>query len=355
VSDEAANPEDEQVTEAQLAEMVPLEEAAGGVRMIRVIAPGWGSSGYYSADVLKRDGPSVFREGLHMYANHPTATERRERPERDVRDLAGVLASDAVWMENGQFGPGLYAKAKPVGAFKEALRDLAPHIGVSIRAAGKVRSGEAEGRKGPIVEGITAAQSVDFVTVPGAGGRVAELFESARMRAWGNQEGQGEETMAEETTNSTTAGLTEAERAQLAQVATLTETVRKQEAVIASLRTANLLRDATALAESLVTAAGVHPNARAAVVSQVTAGQVPVTEAGDLDREAFTAAVNESAKAMNTLLASVAGSPIRGMGGAPIEEAKPMATEDKEKALRESGAALGLRGAELEGFVKAGA
>jgi hypothetical protein len=43
--------------------------------------------------------------------------------------------------------------------------------------------GEAEGKKGPIIQQLVAAHSVDYVTTPGAGGQVVQLFEAARARA----------------------------------------------------------------------------------------------------------------------------------------------------------------------------
>lgn len=75
------------------AAAVPLVEKAvrdDGTVPIKVIAPGWGTSGYYPAAVLERDGPTVFAKGTHMYWNHPTLTETIERPERSLSDLAAI-------------------------------------------------------------------------------------------------------------------------------------------------------------------------------------------------------------------------------------------------------------------------
>jgi len=177
----------EAVAARELAgDVVPLLEARvreDGTIPVRIIAPGWGSSGYYPAEVLERDGPKVFKAGLHTYWNHPSATEERERPERDLRDLAGTLAEDARWEANGPVGPGLYGRVAVASRYREDVGELAPHIGVSIRALGRVTEGEADGRKGKVVQELAAARSVDFVTAPGAGGRVLELFEAAGGRA----------------------------------------------------------------------------------------------------------------------------------------------------------------------------
>lgn len=162
---------------------MPLVEKAvrrDGSIPIKIIQPGWGSSGYYPADVLERDGPKVFTKGMHMYWNHPTQSEEAERPERSLNDLAGVLLSDARWESNGPKGPGLYADAKVFENYRGAVDDMAEHIGVSIRAMGKAQQGTVEGRRGPLITELTAGRSTDFVTAPGAGGEIITLFEAAR-------------------------------------------------------------------------------------------------------------------------------------------------------------------------------
>lgn len=147
---------------------------------IKIIKPGWGCSGYYPEAVLKRDGPQIFKTGTQMYWDHLSASEERDRPEGSLRNLAAVLASDAEWKNHSLYGAGLYARAKVFGPYKDAVKELTPHIGVSIRASGVYNDGEADGRKGKIVEGIDDVASIDFVTVPGAGGKPLELFESYR-------------------------------------------------------------------------------------------------------------------------------------------------------------------------------
>lgn len=113
-----------------------------GTIALRIIQPGWGSSGYYPAEVLERDGPRVFKKGLKIYADHPTPTEEAERPERSVHDLAAELVSDAQWRTDKPGGPGLFADAKVFQSYYSLVEDLAPHIGVSIRASGKAARGD---------------------------------------------------------------------------------------------------------------------------------------------------------------------------------------------------------------------
>ena len=176
------------------SDLVPLAEAAlraDGTVPIRIIAPGWGSSGYYAPEVLERDGPGIFTRGLHMYLDHPSVSEADDRPERSVRDLAGRLASDARWDAAGPAGPGLYADAEVFAPYRDVIGEIAPHIGVSIRASGTVSEGEADGRSGRLVDRLVAAESVDWVTRAGAGGQVVTMLESASRAREGGKPAPG--------------------------------------------------------------------------------------------------------------------------------------------------------------------
>lgn len=147
---------------------------------IQLIDPGWGSSGYYSSDVLAEAASAqIFPAGLHMYADHPTATDAVDRPERSIRDLWGILESDASVNESG----ALVAVARVFSPYQPLVEEMKDAIGLSIRAGGVIESGEVEGRQGMIVTEIGEARSVDFVTAAGRGGKVLELIESARVDA----------------------------------------------------------------------------------------------------------------------------------------------------------------------------
>jgi hypothetical protein len=165
---------DDEMEEASfLAETKLREQERNGRALIRIITPGWGAMGYYPAEVLRRDGPNVFTAGTQLYLNHPTKTEEAERPERDIRDLAGKLASDAIWMDDG-----LYADIEYYNNHRPLIAAIGEDLDVSIRAHGAYRTGEVDGRKGRIIEQLIRADSVDFVTRAGAGGRVARLMEA---------------------------------------------------------------------------------------------------------------------------------------------------------------------------------
>jgi hypothetical protein len=146
---------------------------------IKVIESGWGSSGYYPAEMLAEFGPQVFTKGTKVFMNHPGISEANDRPERDVNQLAGKLVSDA------QFdGSGLVADVEFYSHFAPIIKEMAGDVGLSIRAMGDSRLGEAEGRQGPIIESMVAdpLTSVDVVTVAGAGGKFLSLLESYKAK-----------------------------------------------------------------------------------------------------------------------------------------------------------------------------
>jgi hypothetical protein len=141
---------------------------------IALIQPGWGNKKdmhYYPGDMLKRDAP-VF-EGAKMYATD------HHQDEKSVRTEVAVIQSITGYTDTG--APiGRVAVHDP--DFAEATRNRArlgtlETLECSILARGKTRKGEVDGKTGHIVESITEAISVDFVTKAGAGGHAINLAE----------------------------------------------------------------------------------------------------------------------------------------------------------------------------------
>ena len=156
---------------------MPIVSKNGKAR-VKVISPGFGSSGYYSPALLEQSAAKF--ANAHCYWNHPSLSEENDRPERSLHDLAGKIVGTPVWEANGATGPGIYADVQIFKHYRDAVSELAPHIGMSIRALGKARNGEIEGKQTAIIEEIGTVRSVDFVTLPGRGGEILELFEAAR-------------------------------------------------------------------------------------------------------------------------------------------------------------------------------
>lgn len=197
----------------KILETAKLTEAgttkAQGRMQIVCLTPGWGSSGYYSPAVCEAAAPLV-AAGTQMFLDHPSESQRHDRPERSVRDLIGTLTEDAYVDEHG----GLVAEAEVFSPYRPLFTDpgFTRAIGMSIRADARTGLGEAEGRKGTIVEALLPGtfNSVDFVTHPGRGGSVLALLESARPELV--VERATERGVSEATANDTRDALTQAIR-----------------------------------------------------------------------------------------------------------------------------------------------
>lgn len=311
-------------------EFVPLVERAlgeDGETQIRIIAPGWGSSGYYSKKLLARDA-AIYTPGTKMYWDHPTLQEERERPERSLRDLAAELVSHGTYQEDGPVGPGVYARAKVFGPYREVLEELAPHIGISHRAIGKAKPGEAEGRQGPVIEKLVAARSVDFVTTPGAGGEVVQLFEAARARA---AEGSGDRTNPE--THE------EAKRMSEEKLQELEEARRTLEEENKRLREAHMLREARDVAAEKIGKSDLPEITQSRLIESLSRN--PVVKDGELDHEEYGKTIDEAIKAeveYISRLTGVGSGAIKGMGG----NGEATSVEESKRRIESSFQRLGL-------------
>jgi hypothetical protein len=162
---------------------VGTESLGEGKYRIRIIVPGQGSSGIYTAENLAESAP-LFKAGTEMFIDHPTESEEWERPERSIRDYAGVFLEDATVGEDG----ALYTICKVFSGVNEIIRDKWEHIGVSINAW--CNEPIAETGVVPVFAGV---RSVDFVTAPGAGGAVIDLLESNRNNSITKEAGMDKE------------------------------------------------------------------------------------------------------------------------------------------------------------------
>lgn len=160
--------------------------APDGTVKVKIIAPGQGSSAYYEKAQLERDAHVFEFDGKNglVFINHPSRSERRDRPERDLRDLAGAITGAPAYEERGEDGPGIYGKVSVVPHWREFVNATAPFSGMSIRASGGIVQKEISGRQTNVAEKFTGG-GVDFVTSAGAGGKVLPLYEAAHNAAGG--------------------------------------------------------------------------------------------------------------------------------------------------------------------------
>lgn len=158
---------------------------------ITLITPGWGSSGYYSAEVLKQAAADkVFPAGTQMHIDHMSPTDEYERPAGTLNTLAAVLEQDAYWdanyvdEETGNKGR-LAAEAMLGSKYRTEITEFAKYIGTSVAVGVDIKAGEAEGRRGQIIEAMYPHKlnRVDFVTVAGRGGKIDKVIEALASKA----------------------------------------------------------------------------------------------------------------------------------------------------------------------------
>jgi hypothetical protein len=297
---------------------IELREAFTVGKKIKLIAPGKGSSAWYTEAALKQAASDkIFHAGLPMRIDHPTKAEEAARPEGSVKDWGAVLAHDAEWLESyigkdgKDSGKGLYSEIKPFSDHAQTIQEKGPYAGVSIRANGSAlhESGKPVIREGvPVLHEFTSAEGADMVTRAGAGG----LFLSESARAANQQE----------------VDMTEADVKRLVESAT------------APLRSRALRGDALVEATRVLSPLNLHEAAKQEIITRVLdkPEAFPLTE-GALDTKKFEELVMAEAKRVAALLGVVAPATVRGLGiAAPVEiDAKEAAKQAKrERKLREA-------------------
>jgi hypothetical protein len=354
--------------------IVPLIESkvdAKGTIPVKIIDAGWGSSGYYSREVLQQAiNNRIYCAGLQMFWNHPSKYEVRERPERDLRDLAAVLTEDAHWDESGSKGPGVYSRAKVFSAYHAAVAEMGPYIGLSHYVWGEHKQGEAEGKKGDIITKIVAARSVDFVTLAGRGGAIAEAFRNARpsvptdeqKEAGKNMTGEANpkpslsleslrkehpeivESLRKEFENS--ASMKEAQEQQKAALSEAQKALKEAQDENARLKEAQLMVEAKTFVEGKVKEAQLPELTKTRITESLS--KEPVVKDGKLDEAAYAAAVDKAVKAEAEYLAKLGVGKVSGVGGST--SGGDMAEAQKE--LIEAYVAGGMTKERAEALVK---
>lgn len=165
-------------TAVREASMGGATTAGPGRMFLRLIKAGWSMNNrLYGAEVLKQAARDrAFPAGLHCYVDHASEEEEYTHPSGSVKNLAAVLTEDARWDEGTQ---SLIAEARLFEPWRGPLTQMAEAgaIGMSIRAWMTGQEGERDGREGFLVDWVQG-RSVDFVTVPAAGGEVISVLEA---------------------------------------------------------------------------------------------------------------------------------------------------------------------------------
>jgi len=129
-----------------------------------------GSSAYYPKEVLEAD-VEKFAGNHRIYMNHPSDSEKYDRPERNAQDIIGYV-SEAKYN-----GKDIVGNANIFSDWQGWVKERAEAgvIALSIRASGAVDESGTLSR-------FTKVHSVDLVTEAGAGGAFNEVLESARNK-----------------------------------------------------------------------------------------------------------------------------------------------------------------------------
>ena len=171
---------------------------------------------------------------------------------------------------------------------------------MSIRAKGKARKGLIDGVEMSIIESIDKALSVDYVTLPGRGGKVIDMMESARSAPT-----IGVPPMAIDEADFTK--LQEANRKLSDQVARLTEATAR----------------ATAL-QSVDSVLATYPTlpktAKARVRRSFESADLSFTEAGTLDTTKLTESIKDAIAVETAYLTALGVGNVRGLGTATLQE-----------------------------------
>lgn len=150
---------------------------ARGLWRATLLTPGQGSSGNWTEDVIRRDGPHALKKGAKCFVTH----NRMENGEPDPFSMWGVLASDA-WYEDGV---GLVADIQVLESWVDKVADVAPHTALSVFLMGEA---DDQGNITAILEDVQ--NGVDLVVYPGRPGSslVEKLYESAKAGTFNRTE-----------------------------------------------------------------------------------------------------------------------------------------------------------------------
>lgn len=165
-----------EIIEAATFNVEPLELTGRKYRVRLIEGDRLGTSGYYPAETLRRDGPAIFKAGTPMYLDHQTPDEKTHKPFGSVTTFAGTLAEDAVYENDG-----LYANIEVFEHQMPLIKSLKDHIGISIRATGRTQNETINGKTVPVFKELIEARSADFVVKAGAGGKIVSILESATL------------------------------------------------------------------------------------------------------------------------------------------------------------------------------
>lgn len=150
---------------------------------IKIIEEGFNvrKTRFYTAESLNK-AAKLF-EGKKMYINHESDWTTRERGARDLRDwVANIKTVEVALTSEGKtalYGNIVIHEPFFIDRLKKLRESKMLHeLGVSINAYADGERKDVEGTTTNVINEFIEASSVDFVSEPGAGGRVENFKES---------------------------------------------------------------------------------------------------------------------------------------------------------------------------------
>lgn len=134
-------------------------------RPVRLINHGWSQNKRYFTKKSVESVAKLANIRSMNLKNHPKDSE-------DIDKWASSITKS--WSQESDGRTGAYAWTyifKSQEDLLEKIDTFPDQVGLSIRGKGKFSRGEAEGRKGPIVEDVMELKTTDWVLFPAAGGK----------------------------------------------------------------------------------------------------------------------------------------------------------------------------------------
>lgn len=151
-----------------------IESTPNGVKArVRLLSAGMGSSGFYPAEIIERDGPTAFPAGTKLFLDHLGESETWERNgSRSVNDLVGKTLTDA---EYDPVEEALYSDVLFYNGSAERIKEIFEDIDLSVEATGK------RDENGEITEILVSKHNrIALVPEGGRDGKITEFLESVK-------------------------------------------------------------------------------------------------------------------------------------------------------------------------------
>ena len=157
------------------------KEESNGRRYVwlKMMRPGWSFNGnYWTPSAASSMADHVMREGSRkLFVDHRFDADSKKYG-RSMREWVATATESRVANGVPLVKVEVFTNNEPANDIWEKIQKYPDQVGTSVDARVKMKNGEAEGRKGHIVEEVVKLNSLDFVNEPSAGGGVVGIAAS---------------------------------------------------------------------------------------------------------------------------------------------------------------------------------